>query len=157
MPVREGGRVQFTAVARWHLQDEGVSEASQHNGADERISMRQLNIDNERHTKPSKLTKMDETRVGPHGHQAVMVDQMVMTLRERMHSTVDPDEAAEIREALAEHKFPESLVYEAKHSGLRTEENRAAVVARFYEWAADDAELAKDDAQHEHPATGEAR
>ncbi|QUP57037.1 hypothetical protein GO998_24140 (plasmid) [Ralstonia syzygii] len=159
--VHEKGLVQFAAVARWSVQGGGASDASQHNGADERISIRKINIDNEKHKKPSKLAHRDETRVGPQGDVDVIVNQMVNLLKGRMLRNGNPDEVAEaeeIRDALAEHQFPESLVYEAKHFGLRTEENRAAVVARFYEWAADDAELAEDAAQHEeHPATHEAR
>ncbi|MBB6593370.1 hypothetical protein HXP34_19605 [Ralstonia solanacearum] len=158
LPVHENGRVRFTAVAKWYLQDESMSDVSQHSGANEHIAMRALDIDNEKHKKPSRLAQMDETRVGPHGSQAVMVDQMVMTLKELMHGAkADPDEAAEIEQALAVHEFPESQEFLAKMSGLKTEESRAAVVARFHEWAADDAELAKDDVQHDHHATGEAR
>ncbi|MFV8670811.1 hypothetical protein ACNRC9_17640 [Ralstonia pseudosolanacearum] len=124
LPVHEKGLVQFAAVAKWTVQGEGVSDASQHNGVDERISMKKINIDNETHKKPGKLAHMDETRAGAQGDLSVAVSQMVNLLKERMRLNGNPDEVAEaeeIREALAQHQFPESLVYEAKHFGLRTE------------------------------------
>lgn len=154
--AREGGQVRFAAQVKQHIKNESAIEASQRNGTEELTFTSELRQADGHAQKPHRRANVNETRAGLTGAREIQAGQMVNILKQYMYgANADPDEAAEIREALAAHVFPECMVYEAQYVGLTTEDSRAAVVARFHEWAEDDMELAKD-AQYEHPVAGEA-
>lgn len=141
------GRVQFQSTVQTRVMNNQASDASVRRGTDKldfASSLRESGV----HTPPA--TRTDPLRAAQTTPQHdILVGKMVQVLNERMHGAdADPDEAAEIKQALAAKTFPKSLVFLAQMSGLATAESRAAVVARFHELAADDAELAKGSAQH---------
>jgi len=139
--------VQFQSTVGTRVIHNQASDASVRRGTDKVDFTSELRPSGV-HTRPAK--HIDALRAAQTTPQRdILVGNMVQVLNERMHGAdADPEEAAEIKQALAAKTFPQSLVFLAQMSGLATAESRAAVVARFHELAADDAELAKDSAQH---------
>jgi len=138
--------VQFQSTVRTRVIHNQASEASIRRGTDKLDFASELRPSG-MHTRPAKhVDALRAAQTTP--HQDILIGQMVQMLNERMHGAeADPEEAAEIKHELAQGVFPKNLVFEAQMSGLTTKESQAAVVARFHELAADDAELAQGPAQ----------
>ncbi len=139
--------MQFQSTVRTRVTNDHASETSVDRGTHKLDFTSELRSSGG-HTGPAKRT--DPLRAAQTiPRQDILIGQMVQTLSERMHrADADPEEAAEIKQALAKGVFPKNLVFEAQMAGLTTKESQAAVVARFQELAADDAELAQGPAQH---------
>lgn len=138
--------MQFQGAVRTRVIHNQASDASIRRGTDKLDFTSDLKTSGG-HTRPAKqVDTLRAAQTTP--HQDILIGQMVQTLNERMHrADTDPEEAAEIKQALAEGVFPQNLVFEAQMAGLTTKESQAAVVARFRELAADEAELAQGPAQ----------